>query len=69
MEELTGAAKSAIQKLLGKAKNPMSTILEGTNNLSAQIRSNEFFDNLILKNIHIRCYKNHFMKYMYIKKH
>ena len=50
LAELTGVAKPIIQKLLGKAQNPMSTILEGTNNLSAQIRSNEFFDNLILKN-------------------
>ena len=50
MEELTGVAKPIIQKLLGKAQNPMSSIVEGTNNLSAQIRSNEFFDNLILKN-------------------
>jgi len=50
MAEITGVARPIIQKLLGKAKNPMSSILEGTNNLSAQIRSNEFFDNLILKN-------------------
>jgi len=50
LEDLTGVAKPIIQKLLGKAKNPMSTIVEGTNNLSAQVRSNEFFDNLILKN-------------------
>ena len=50
MSELTGVAKPIIQKLLGKAKNPMSTIIEGTNNLSAQVRSNEFFDNLIIKN-------------------
>ena len=47
MSELTGVAKPIVQKLLGKAKNPMSTIVEGTNNLSAQVRSNEFFDNLI----------------------
>ena len=50
MEELTGAAKQAIQKLLGKAKNPMASIVEGTNNLSAMVRSNQFFDELILKN-------------------
>ena len=42
LSEVTGVAKPIIQKLLGKAQNPMSTILEGTNNLSAQIRSNEF---------------------------
>jgi len=50
LSELSGVARPIIQKLLGKAKNPMSSILEGTNNLSAQVRSNEFFDNLILKN-------------------
>ena len=50
MEELTGAAKEAVQKLLGKAKNPMSSIVEGTANLSAMVRSNQFFDDLILKN-------------------
>ena len=50
MEELTGAAKSAIQKLLGKAKNPMASMVEGTANLSAMVRSNQFFDDLILKN-------------------
>ena len=33
MSELTGVAKPIIQKLLGKAKNPMSTIVEGTNKL------------------------------------
>ena len=50
MSEITGVARPIINKLLGKAQNPMSSILEGTNNLSAQIRSNEFFDNLIFKN-------------------
>ena len=28
----------------------MNSIVEGTQNLSMQVRSNEFFDNLILKN-------------------
>ena len=61
LSELSGVAKPIIQKLLGKAKNPMSSILEGTNNLSAQVRSNEFFDNLILKNNKIfKKYKNWF---------
>ena len=50
MEDLTGVAKPIIQRLLGKSKNPMTSIVEGTNNLSSQVRSNEFFDNLILKN-------------------
>jgi len=50
MSDLTGYARPIIEKLLGKAKNPMSSIVEGTNNLSTQIRSNQFFDDLIIKN-------------------
>ncbi len=48
--ELSGVAKPVIQKLLGKAQNPMSSIVEGTANLSSMVRSNQFFDDLILKN-------------------
>ena len=48
--ELSGVAKPVIQKLLGKAKNPMSSIVEGTANLSSVVRSNQFFDDLILRN-------------------
>ena len=62
MEEVTAVARPVIQKLLGKSKNPMSTILEGTNNLSAQVRSNEFFDNLILKNNEL---KKNYDKWLY----
>jgi len=50
MSDLTGYARPIVEKLLGKAKNPMSSILEGTNNLSVQVRSNQFFDDLIIKN-------------------
>lgn len=50
MSDLTGYARPIVEKLLGKSKNPMATILEGVNNLSAQVRSNQFFDNLIKKN-------------------
>ena len=50
VSELSGVAKPVIQKLLGKAKNPMSSIVEGTANLSSMVRSNQFFDDLILKN-------------------
>ena len=50
IEELSGVAKPVIQKLLGKAKNPMSSIVEGTNNLSMQVRSGQFYDDLILTN-------------------
>ena len=40
------ANKEIIKKLLGKSKNPMSTLVEGTNALSAQVRFNEYLDNL-----------------------
>ena len=50
ISEVSGVSKDAIQKLLGKAKNPMSSIVDGTANLSAMVRSNQFFDDLILKN-------------------
>ena len=50
VSELSGVAKPVIQKLLGKANNPMSSIVEGTANLSSMVRSNQFFDDLILKN-------------------
>ena len=50
VSELSGIAKPVIQKLLGKAQNPMSSIVEGTANLSSMVRSNQFFDDLILKN-------------------
>ena len=45
-----GLSQDAIKKLLGKAKNPMSTIVDGTANLSSVVRSQQFFDDLILKN-------------------
>ena len=47
ISEVTGVARPIINKLLGKSKNIMSTIVEGTNNLSAQVRSNEYWDNLL----------------------
>ena len=50
ISELSGASRDAINKLLGKSTNPMATIVEGTNNLSSQVRSGQFFDDLILKN-------------------
>ena len=49
ISEVTGVARPIINQLLGKSKNIMSTIVEGTNNLSSQIRTNEYFDNLLKK--------------------
>ena len=50
IQELTGAAKPVIQKLLGKSRNPLNSIVEGMANLSSMVRSNQFYDNLIKKN-------------------
>ena len=50
ISEVSGVSKDAIKKLLGKADNPMSSIVDGTTNLSAMVRSGQFFDDLILKN-------------------
>ena len=49
ISEVTGVARPIINKLLGKSKNIMSTIVEGTNNLSTQVRTNEYWDNLVKK--------------------
>ena len=38
---------SGIKNLLGKAKNPMSSIVEGTIIYLLMVRSNQFFDDLI----------------------
>ena len=50
MAELSGMSQQVVKRLLGKSKSPMNTIVEGVQNLSSQIRENEFYDNLILKN-------------------
>ena len=50
ISEVSGVSQTAIKNLLGKANNPMSSIVDGTANLSAMVRSNQFFDDLILKN-------------------
>ena len=42
-------ARPVINKLLGKSKNILSTIVEGTNNLSTQIRTNEYWDAMVKK--------------------
>ena len=47
MSELTGVGQGIIRKLLGKAENPMSTIVEGTNALSIQVRLNQYLDDLV----------------------
>ena len=47
MSDLTGVGRDVIRKLLGKAENPMSTIVEGTNALSIQVRLNQYLDDLV----------------------
>ena len=49
LSEVTGVARPIIDKLLGKSKSAMSTIVEGTNNLSFQVRSNEYWDTMLKK--------------------
>ena len=49
LSEVTGVARPIIDKLLGKSKSAMSTIVEGTNNLSYQVRQNEYWDNMLKK--------------------
>ena len=50
LAELTGMSQQVIKRLLGKSRSPMNSIVEGVENLSAQVRENEFYDNLIKKN-------------------
>jgi hypothetical protein len=47
LSDLTGVGEGIIRKLLGKAENPMSTIVEGTNALSIQVRLNQYLDDLV----------------------
>jgi len=47
LSDLTGVGQKVIKKLLGKAENPMSTIVEGTNALSIQVRLNQYLDDLV----------------------
>jgi hypothetical protein len=49
MSDLTGVGQEVIKKLLGKTANPMSTIVEGTNALSIQVRLNQYLDDLVKK--------------------
>ena len=47
MTDLTGVGRDVMRKLLGKTENPMSTIVEGTNALSIQVRLNQYLDDLV----------------------
>jgi len=47
LSELTGMQREAIEKLYGKGNDAFQTILNGTTKLSAIVRRNEYFDNLL----------------------
>ena len=47
ISELSGTNLEVINNLLGKNKNALSSIIEGTNKLSTVVRRNEMFDNLL----------------------
>jgi len=47
LAEVTGVAKSIIQKTLGKSNSPINTLVEGVTNLSAQVHSGEAFDQMM----------------------
>ena len=49
LSDVTGVAVPVIKKLLGKSENPMSTLVDGITNLSTQVHSGEFFDNMVKK--------------------
>ena len=49
MTDLTGVGRDVMRKLLGKTENPMSTIVEGTNALSIQVRLNQYLDDLVVQ--------------------
>ena len=50
LSEVTGTDVNVIKQLLGKTKNPMSTLVEGVSNLSAQVRSGQAFDEMVIQN-------------------
>ncbi len=50
LKNLTPEGQKVIKNLLGKTKNPMSTLVEGTANLSSQVRFNQYLDDLAKEN-------------------
>ena len=47
LSDLTGVGQEIIKKLLGKTKNPINTIVEGTIALSKQVRFNQYLDEMV----------------------
>ena len=54
LSELTGEGQRIVKNLLGKAENPMSTLVEGTANLSSQVRYNKWLDNLVTESNNLK---------------
>ena len=49
LSQLSPEGQSIVKRLLGKSENPMSTLVEGTANLSSQVRYNQWLDNLVIE--------------------
>jgi hypothetical protein len=54
MAELTKSQREVIEKLFGKGDDAFQTILNGTHKLSAIVRRNEYFDNLLNESNRLR---------------
>jgi len=54
LADLTGAQREVIENLFGKGNDAFQTILEGTQKLSAVVRRNEYFDNLVNESNRLR---------------
>ena len=54
LADLTGVQKQVIEDLFGKGNDALQTILEGTQKLSAVVRRNEYFDNLVNESNRLR---------------
>ena len=54
LADLTGVQRQVIEDLFGKGNDALQTILEGTQKLSAVVRRNEYFDNLVNESNRLR---------------
>ena len=54
LADLTGVQREVIENLFGKGNDAFQTILEGTQKLSAVVRRNEYFDNLVNESNRLR---------------
>jgi hypothetical protein len=54
LADLTGSQREVIENLFGKGNDAFQTILEATQKLSAVVRRNEYFDNLVNESNRLR---------------